>query len=233
MPKTKNVPDKQVQSELVSSKDYVSTLAELKKQIRESQVRAISSANRELVKLYWSIGKTIVEKQEKSGWGAKIIETLAKDIQIEFPGIEGFSRTNIFRMKAFYQEYKLVPPLVGQIEEIEHLGVLTQIPWSHNQMQWVELKRLQELGITHIVTQNSQSVDDDGALPLDGDIDEEGSDMVIPNPSSFCIGIRKADIHDSDRLKCYGGPSVTHNGPLPQKVSDLVEAEIQAFAAAP
>lgn len=95
-------------------------------------------------------------------------------------------------------------------------------------------KRLQELGITHIVTQNSKLVDIDGALPLDGEIDEDDSDDgVIPNPSSLYVGIRKADIHDSDRLKCYGGPSVTHNGPLPQKVSDLVEAEIQAFATTP
>lgn len=123
---------KEDKAEVFSSKEYTSTLADLKKQIQESQVRAITAVNKELVRLYWAIGKTIVEKQEKSGWGTKFIDKLAHDLQNEFPGIEGFSRTNIFRMRAFYLEYRIVPPLVGQIDEIEHLGVLAQIPWSHN-----------------------------------------------------------------------------------------------------
>jgi predicted nuclease of restriction endonuclease-like (RecB) superfamily len=116
----------------ITSTDYLNTLAELKRQIREAQLKAAVSVNRELVRLYWNIGKTIAEKQEKSGWGTSVIEKMAKDLQNEFPGIEGFSRTNIFRMRAFYKEYKIVPPAVGQIDEIEHLGVLIQIPWSHN-----------------------------------------------------------------------------------------------------
>ena len=123
---------KEDKAEVFSSKEYTSTLADLKKQIQESQVRAITAVNKELVKLYWAIGKTIVEKQEKSGWGTKFIDKLAHDLQNEFPGIEGFSRTNIFRMRAFYLEYRIVPPVVGLIDEIEHLGVLAQIPWSHN-----------------------------------------------------------------------------------------------------
>jgi len=90
---------------LDSSKEYSSLLSDLKKQIQESQIKATISANQELIKLYWHIGKTIVEKQEKNGWGTKIVEKLGKDIQNEFPGIEGFSRTNIFRMKAFYLAY--------------------------------------------------------------------------------------------------------------------------------
>lgn len=131
--KSKNLPAKQKESDKLSSnKEYETTLADLKKHIRSSQLKAAVVVNKELIKLYWVIGKTIVEKQENSGWGSKFIEKLAKDLQNDFPGLEGFSRTNIFRMRAFYQEYKLVPPVVGQLDEIDHLGVLTQIPWSHN-----------------------------------------------------------------------------------------------------
>ncbi len=62
-------------------------------------------------------GEIIVEKQEKSGWGTKIIEKLAKDIQNAFPSIEGFSRTNTFRMRAFYIAYQNSPPAGGLFQE--------------------------------------------------------------------------------------------------------------------
>jgi predicted nuclease of restriction endonuclease-like (RecB) superfamily len=126
------------------NKEYEKTLADLKTQIRTSQLKAAVAVNRELIHLYWTIGKTIVEKQENSGWGSKFIEKLAKDLQNEFPGVEGFSRTNIFRMRAFYREYKSVPPAVGQIKEIEYLGVLIQIPWSHNIILLEKLDNLKE-----------------------------------------------------------------------------------------
>lgn len=116
----------------VETNEYATTFAELKKQIQTAQLRAVTAANKELVRLYWTIGKTIVEKQENNGWGTKVIEKLARDLQNEFPGVEGFSKRNVFRMRAFYLEYKLVPPLVAQFNEFEHLGVLAQIPWSHN-----------------------------------------------------------------------------------------------------
>lgn len=85
-----------------TAKEYVQTLTELKQHVQNAQIKAVFSANKELLNLYWIIGKTIIEKQEKSGWGSSIIEKLAKDLQNEFPGIKGFSRANIFRMRAFY-----------------------------------------------------------------------------------------------------------------------------------
>lgn len=81
---------------------YGEFLNELKEKIRNTQLKAAIAASRELIKLYWELGRDIVEKQEKEGWGSKVLERVAKDLQNEFPGIEGFSRTNIFRMRAFY-----------------------------------------------------------------------------------------------------------------------------------
>ena len=85
----------------ISVKEYAQTLWHLKQLVQEAQIKAALCVNIELLKLYWSIGKIIAEKQEAKGWGFRIVERLAKDLQNEFPGIEGFSRTNIFRMQAF------------------------------------------------------------------------------------------------------------------------------------
>lgn len=141
--KTKNLPRKVEEGGLFSNKDYDSTLTELKRQIKESQVRAITAANKELIRLYWKIGKTIVEKQERSGWGTKIIEKLAKDIQNAFPGIEGFSRTNIFRMRAFYIAYQTNPPAGGQFQN-DPPEILSSIPWRHNSVLVEKLKKHEE-----------------------------------------------------------------------------------------
>ena len=143
--KIKNLPDKASEENILfSHNEYSSTLAELKKTIQECQIRAITAANKELVRLYWIVGKKIVERQETSGWGSKFIDKLTKELQNEFPGIEGFSRRNLFRMRAFYHEYKLVPPLVAQLNEIDHLGVLAQIPWSHNIILMEKLGNVEE-----------------------------------------------------------------------------------------
>lgn len=74
----------------------------LKAHIRESQVRAALAVNRALLTLYWNIGRAITERQEAEGWGARVIDQLADEIQRAFPGVGGFSRPNIYRMRAFY-----------------------------------------------------------------------------------------------------------------------------------
>ena len=79
-----------------------------------AQVKAALSVNRELVALYWDIGAAIVQKQFLEGWGAKVIERLANDIQISFPGIAGFSRANVYRMRAFYLSYQAPGEIVAR-----------------------------------------------------------------------------------------------------------------------
>jgi len=70
------------------------------------------AVNRELIRLYWDIGREIVERQEKDGCGSGVIDRIAKDIQNEFPGIEGFFKTNMGRMRAFYLAYSISPQAV-------------------------------------------------------------------------------------------------------------------------
>ncbi len=103
--------------------NYDEFLNALKVRIRHAQVRAALAVNKELVWLYWQIGQDILKRQEQEGWGAKVIEKLAKDLKAEFPEMKGFSRTNLLYMRSFAKSYpdeQIVQQLVGQI------------PWGHN-----------------------------------------------------------------------------------------------------
>src|SRR5467141_3704432 len=93
---------------------YAALLAQVKQRVRIAQVKAALSANRELVLLYWDIGRAIVERQRLEKWGAGVIDRLAADLQKEFPGIAGFSRQNIYRMRSFYLSYASPAPIVSQ-----------------------------------------------------------------------------------------------------------------------
>lgn len=104
--------------------DYPAFLSELKERIRAAQVRAALAVNRELILLYHEIGRDIADRQTQHGWGDKVLDRLAADLKAAFPGIEGFSRRSLYRMRAFYLAYKGRPDFVSQ--------VATQIPWFHN-----------------------------------------------------------------------------------------------------
>ncbi len=84
---------------------YAQLLNQVKSRIREARVRAGLAANRELVALYWGVGKLIVERQRAKGWGSAVIERLSRDVRHEFPDIQGFSPRNIWRMRAFCLAY--------------------------------------------------------------------------------------------------------------------------------
>lgn len=105
-------------------------------QIHSSQAKAIIKVNEELIKLYWEIGREIVERQEKEAWDSQVIERLAKDLQTSFPGIGGFSRANVFKMRAFYLSCIKVSQAVRQIEELPFF----RIPWGHNVILLTKVK---------------------------------------------------------------------------------------------
>jgi len=94
---------------------YSTLLREIKTRIRKAQYEALKAVNKELIALYWDIGRMIVERQKEASWGKAVVENLAKDLQREFPGISGFSAQNLWRMKQFYKAYaddKKLSPLV-------------------------------------------------------------------------------------------------------------------------
>ncbi|MEM9452258.1 MAG: PDDEXK nuclease domain-containing protein [Cyanobacteria bacterium P01_E01_bin.6] len=103
--------------------DYTTFLEGLKTRIKTAQVKAALAVNRELIELYWQIGRDILEKQEVEGWGSKVIDRLSKDLRKEFPNIKGFSPRNLKYMRAFADTYR-------EQEFVQQLAA--QIPWFHN-----------------------------------------------------------------------------------------------------
>ena len=99
--------------------DYTAFLTELKGRIVSARLHAARAVNRDLINLYWDIGRSIVEKQETLGWGESVVEMLAKDLQKAFPGMRGFSKANLWAMRRFYLEYGRDPILQQLAEELE------------------------------------------------------------------------------------------------------------------
>ena len=104
---------------------YGSLLGEIKQRIRSAQYEALRAVNKELISLYWDIGRLIVERQQGETWGKSVVEQLSQDLQAEFPGISGFSPRNIWRMREFYLTYHANEKLTTLVAEIS---------WSHNLM---------------------------------------------------------------------------------------------------
>ena len=99
----------------------------IKNRIREAQYSALKAVNKELIGLYWDIGKGITERQEKHSWGKAIVERLAFDLQKEYPGIHGFSARNLWNMRNFYFSYRdkiKLQPLVAEISWAKNLVVM-------------------------------------------------------------------------------------------------------------
>lgn len=111
-------------------------IADIKQKVREAQYEALKAVNVHLINLYWELGKSIAEKQE-IGWGKSIVQTLAKELQNEFPNISGFSTTNLWYMVQFYNELHAdlnLQPLVGEISWTKHLVILSKCKDSQERL---------------------------------------------------------------------------------------------------
>lgn len=102
---------------------YGALLVEVKERVRAAQYHALKAVNKELVALYWDIGRLIVERQASGVRGETVVKRLAEDLQAEFPGVSGFSWRNLFYMSEFYSAYRDSPKLQP---------LVAMIGWSHN-----------------------------------------------------------------------------------------------------
>ncbi|MCG5076905.1 PDDEXK nuclease domain-containing protein [Paraburkholderia tagetis] len=107
---------------LAGSDDYRRWLSELKQRVERARQRAAASANRELIQLYWQIGSDILQRQQQQGWGAAVVDQLARDLKSAFPDMRGFSPRNLKYMRALAQAWP-DPEFVQQ--------PAAQIPWFH------------------------------------------------------------------------------------------------------
>ncbi len=101
---------------------YEQLLGDLKERIRRAQVNAALAVNRELVTLYWQMGRAILQRQAQEGWGAKVIDRLARDLRAAFPEMKGFSPRNLKYMRAFAAAYP---------DEAIVQQAAAQLPWFH------------------------------------------------------------------------------------------------------
>ena len=118
-------------SALMPPAGYNEFLHEVKNHIRQRQYQALRAANKELLALYWWLGESISRRQAEQSWGKAVVETLARDLQAEFPGRNGFSAQNLWLMRQFFNEYSDKPklqPLVGEIS------------WTHNLLTMARCK---------------------------------------------------------------------------------------------
>src|SRR5688500_2539320 len=113
--------------------DYPAFLAALKERILHARTSAARAVNRELVLLYWDIGRAIVEKQQIAGWGDSVVERLAADLRGSFSDMRGFSADNLWRMRQFFTEYsgsefleQAVPELTKARRQISSKASRTQ-----------------------------------------------------------------------------------------------------------
>lgn len=102
---------------------YQATLADLKQRIQEQRLRVVLTANTAMILLYWDIGRVILARQEQQGWGAKVIDRLAADLQASHPEMSGLSPRNLKYMRAFAAAWP---------DEAFVQRVVAQIPWRQN-----------------------------------------------------------------------------------------------------
>jgi predicted nuclease of restriction endonuclease-like (RecB) superfamily len=164
--------------------DYQSFVKEIKEKIREAQYNALKAVNRELINLNWYIGSSIVQKQVQYGWGKSVVENLSDDLQKEFPGREGFSVQNLWRMRKFYLTY----------HESEKLAPLVrEIGWSHNIVIFEKCKEVLEKEFYILMTRKygwTKSV-------LIHQIESQAYERYLLNQTNFDISLQEKYRHQA------------------------------------
>ena len=185
---------------------YPNLLSDLKQRIQAAQVRAGLSVNRELVLLYWSIGREILARQEGAGWGAKVIDRLSRDLRAAFPEMKGFSSRNLKYMRAFAETWP---------DEAFVQGPLAQMTWYHNiailekvsplQRKWYIRKTIEQGWSRNILVLRIESrlFERQGSAPTNFErtLPAPQSDLaqqILKDPYSFDFLTLGEDAHERD-----------------------------------
>lgn len=171
-------------SQNIDNTQFNTFVKDIKQKILSSQYQALKAVNKELISLYWDIGKTIVSKQEQFGWGKSIVKNLSNELQNEFVGVKGFSVQNLWNMRQFYLEYK---------DDLKLQTLSREIGWSHNvlifqkckdtQQREFYIKSVVEFGWTYRI--------------LDNNIDNNIFEKFITNQTNFDKTIKENYKHQA------------------------------------
>ena len=176
------------------SDNYLQFIEEIKNEIRRQRVSVVLNANSSMICLYWNIGKAILEKQENEGWGAKIIDRMAKDLKDAFPDMSGFSPRNIKYMRKFaecWPDFEIVQRVVAQLPWRTNIKLLDKLNNVESRI-WYAYKTLEngwsstilELQIQSCLMERSgKSVNNfEVALPL---MDSDMANQIFKDPYVF------------------------------------------------
>jgi predicted nuclease of restriction endonuclease-like (RecB) superfamily len=137
----------------LSPSGYNDIVLLLKEKIRNARLKAVLTANAQLLEIYWEIGKVIAEQEESEGWGTKTIDRLSVDLRVEFEDMKGFSIRNLRYMRDFYKAYpfpQIWQQLVAKTEttDIQSISIWQQLvaklPWGHHTVILLKAKTLDE-----------------------------------------------------------------------------------------
>lgn len=159
--------------------DYGHLLENVKARIRAAQYEALKAVNRELITLYWDIGRIIVERQEGKTWGKSVVERLAADLQDAFPGITGFSARNIWYMRRFYLSYnenQKLQPMVAEIGWTHNLIILDKCKDDLQREFYIRMTR------RHGWTKDVLALKIDGCIYEQTLLNQTNFDQALPEP---------------------------------------------------
>lgn len=134
-----------MQTEL-NTESYITLIQTLKQEITQARIRAHLVVNKEMITLYWNIGKRILEKQTKEGWGSKVIENISKDLRKEFPEMKGLSVRNLVYMQTFaktYSDFEFTQQVAAQIPWYHTCTILDKVP-DFDQKIWYMQKTIEK-----------------------------------------------------------------------------------------
>lgn len=134
--------------------NYQSFIEDLKARITSARLKAGLAVNKELILLYWHIGKQILERQEKEGWGAKVIKQISIDLRVEFPEMKGFSPRNLVYMQTFartYSDIEFTQQVAAQIPWFHHCVLLDKVK-SHQERVWYVHKTIENGWSRNVLT---------------------------------------------------------------------------------
>lgn len=123
------------------NRDYQTLLSDIKNVLRSGRMKAIRQLSKAVIESYWDVGKHISESQQQHGWGKSIVEQLSRDLQKEFPGVEGFSTRNLWDMRRLYLTYCEYPNMRHVVAEIawgHHLVILNKTKTHEERLYYME-----------------------------------------------------------------------------------------------
>ena len=138
---------KKSQEVSIASPEYRRFIEQLKARVISARLSVARAANRDVIPLYWGIGRGIVEKQQTLGWGDSIVEMVSADLRQAFPGSFGFSPQNVWRMLQFFRTHTDNLFLAQAVRELEKKGqktpnpeelsqlvreLIAAVPWGHH-----------------------------------------------------------------------------------------------------